>query len=131
MENSLRVLQTSYFDLYQFHAVTTSDDVDKILAAGGALEAVKKARSQGKVRAIGFSAHDEAAALRLIRSEEFDSVMFPLNFYSHSVGVRFAVALAGPQSRPPAASAIFLRPCACRTVIYISRTVGCRARGSG
>ena len=40
MENSLRVLQTSYFDLYQFHAVTTSDDVDKILAAGGALEAV-------------------------------------------------------------------------------------------
>ena len=31
MENSLKVLQTSYFDLFQFHAVTTDDDVDKIL----------------------------------------------------------------------------------------------------
>lgn len=47
---------------------------------------MKLARSQGKVRAIGFSAHDEAAALRLIRSDEFDTVMFPLNFFSHSVG---------------------------------------------
>jgi aryl-alcohol dehydrogenase-like predicted oxidoreductase len=113
MENSLKVLQTSYFDLFQFHAVTTDDDVDKILQGtrhasthqppcprnartanpppaaateGGALEAVKEARSQGKVRAIGFSAHDEAAALRLIRSDEFDTVMFPLNFFSHTVG---------------------------------------------
>ena len=34
MENSLAVLQTSYFDLFQFHAVTTDADVDKIL--GGA-----------------------------------------------------------------------------------------------
>lgn len=47
---------------------------------------MKLARSQGKVRAIGFSAHDEAAALRLIRSDEFDTVMFPLNYFSHSVG---------------------------------------------
>ena len=47
MENSLAVLQTSYFDLFQFHAVTTEDDVDKILMEGGALEAIKLARSQG------------------------------------------------------------------------------------
>jgi aryl-alcohol dehydrogenase-like predicted oxidoreductase len=75
MENSLAVLQTGYFDLFQFHAVTTEADVDKILGEGGALEAVQAARAAGKVRAIGFSAHDEAAALRLIRSEQFDSVM--------------------------------------------------------
>lgn len=47
---------------------------------------MKEARSKGKVRAIGFSAHDEAAALRLIRTDEFDTVMFPLNYFSHSVG---------------------------------------------
>lgn len=47
---------------------------------------MKQARSKGKVRAIGFSAHDEAAALRLIRTDEFDTVMFPLNFFSHTVG---------------------------------------------
>ena len=66
--------------------MTTDEDVDKLLAPGGALEAVKKYREQGKVKAIGFSAHDEAAALRLIKTEEFDTVMFPLNFYSHTVG---------------------------------------------
>ena len=72
-----------------------------LCAAGGALEAVKEARSQGKVRAIGFSAHDEAAALRLIRSDEFDTVMFPLNFFSYTVGgfcpggIAAGIALAG------------------------------------
>ena len=38
------MLQTDHFDLFQFHAVTTDEDVDKILAPGGALEAFAEAR---------------------------------------------------------------------------------------
>ena len=56
------------------HAVTTAEDVDQILAPGGALEAFKKAKAEGKVKALGFSAHDEAQAVRLIETGEFDTV---------------------------------------------------------
>jgi aryl-alcohol dehydrogenase-like predicted oxidoreductase len=45
LERSLAALQTDYFDLYQCHAVTTAQDVDRILAPGGALEAFKVARA--------------------------------------------------------------------------------------
>lgn len=41
MENSLAVLQTSYFDLFQFHAVTTDADVDKILEGAPAASSVQ------------------------------------------------------------------------------------------
>ena len=56
------------------HAVTTAEDVDQILAPGGPLEAFKTAKAEGKVKALGFSAHDEAQAVRLIETGEFDTV---------------------------------------------------------
>jgi aryl-alcohol dehydrogenase-like predicted oxidoreductase len=34
LESSLRKMRTDHFDLYQLHAVTTSDDVEEILRAG-------------------------------------------------------------------------------------------------
>ena len=35
LEQSLKNLRTDHVDLYQFHAVTTQDDVEKIFAPGG------------------------------------------------------------------------------------------------
>jgi predicted aldo/keto reductase-like oxidoreductase len=66
-------------DLYQFHAVSSMDDVDKILAAGGAAETFFAAKKEGKVRHVGFSAHNAPAALRLMDALELDSVLFPVN----------------------------------------------------
>lgn len=80
LENSLRLLKTDHLDLYQFHSVTTDEDVDQILAPGGALEAAVRARDRGWVRHLGFSAHSEAAALRLLDAFAFDSILFPLNW---------------------------------------------------
>lgn len=80
LESSLRKMKTDRFDLYQFHAVTTPEDVRQILAPGGALEAVQRARDEGLVRYIGFSAHSEEAALHLLDAFDFDSVLFPVNF---------------------------------------------------
>jgi aryl-alcohol dehydrogenase-like predicted oxidoreductase len=76
---SLRRLKTDHFDLYQFHAVTRPEDVERIFAAGGAMETFIKARNDGKVRYIGFSAHSEAAALAMMDRFTFDSVLFPFN----------------------------------------------------
>jgi aryl-alcohol dehydrogenase-like predicted oxidoreductase len=86
LEGSLRQMQTDRFDLYQFHAVTSTEEAQQILAPGGALDAVLKAREEGLIRHIGFSAHSEEAALYLLDQFSFDSVMFPVNFHCWEQG---------------------------------------------
>jgi aryl-alcohol dehydrogenase-like predicted oxidoreductase len=79
LERTLRRFHTDHVDLYQFHAVGSMEDVDKILAPTGAAETFFAARKEGKVRHLGFSAHDAPAALRLMDALELDSVLFPVN----------------------------------------------------
>lgn len=85
-EESLRRLHTDYFDLYQFHAVGSMEDAEKILAPGGAGEFFTKLKQEGKVRYIGFSAHHAGAALRLMDALPLDSVLFPVNFAAWDKG---------------------------------------------
>ena len=80
LDHSLRQLSTGHFDLYQFHAVSDLEEVDQIFAPGGALEAFLRARDQGKIRYIGFSAHSVEAALGMLDRFHFDSILFPVNF---------------------------------------------------
>ena len=79
LERSLQRFHTDHVDLYQFHAVGSMDDVDKILAPAGAAETFFAARKEGKTRYLGFSAHNAPAALRLMDALELDSVLFPVN----------------------------------------------------
>src|SRR5208337_397609 len=91
LEDSLRKLRTDHVDLYQFHAVTTQEDVEKIFGPGGAMETFQAAKKAGKVRFIGFSAHSVEAALAAMDRYEFDTILFPINF------VLFSQANFGPQ----------------------------------
>jgi aryl-alcohol dehydrogenase-like predicted oxidoreductase len=86
LEQSLRHLRTDHFDLYQFHAIADLEEVDEIFAPGGAMEAFLKARKQGKIRYIGFSAHSAEAALVMFDRFHFDSVLFPVNFICYARG---------------------------------------------
>jgi aryl-alcohol dehydrogenase-like predicted oxidoreductase len=86
LERSLRRLRTDHFDLYQFHAVTDMDEVEEIFAPGGAMEAFLRARKQGKIRYIGFSAHSVEAALGMLERFHFDSLLFPVNFICYARG---------------------------------------------
>ena len=79
LERSLQRFHTDHVDLYQFHAVSSMEDVDKILAPDGAAETFFAAKKEGKARHLGFSAHNAPAALRLIDALELDSVLFPVN----------------------------------------------------
>ena len=79
LERTLQRFHTDHVDLYQFHAVGSMEDVDKIVAPGGAAETFFAAKKEGKVRHLGFSAHDAQAAIRLIDALELDSVLFPVN----------------------------------------------------
>lgn len=86
LEQSLLRVQTDHFDLYQLHAVTSLDDVKKILGKGGAIETCIEARKEGKVRFIGFSAHTVEAALALMNGFDFDTIMFPFNMFTWYTG---------------------------------------------
>ncbi len=81
LHGSLRELRTDHFDLYQLHGVSSMEQADQILAPGGALEAFVKAREQGLIGHIGFSAHDEPTALRLLDAFPFDSMLLPINLF--------------------------------------------------
>ena len=58
MDASFKRLQTDHFDLYQLHALNKVDiDVQAVFAKNGAMEAILRAREQGKIKYIGFTAH--------------------------------------------------------------------------
>jgi predicted aldo/keto reductase-like oxidoreductase len=77
---SLQRLETDWFDLFQLHALSSVEDVEKVFAPGGAMETIEKAKKEGKIRYVGFSAHSVDAALLAMQKYAFDTVMFPLNF---------------------------------------------------
>jgi predicted aldo/keto reductase-like oxidoreductase len=80
LHESLEKLKTDYLDLYQLHALTDLDEVETCFGPGGAMEVFVKAKEEGKVRFLGFSAHSQEAALLAIEKFDFDTVLFPLNF---------------------------------------------------
>ena len=94
LKRSLERLRTDHFDLYQFHGICSMEEADQIMAPGGALETFIKARESGLIHHIGFSAHSEEAALRLLDAFPFDSVLLPINLFCWRDG-RFGQRVCG------------------------------------
>ncbi len=86
LERSLKRLRTDYFDLYQLHAVTNLDDVETIFEPGGAMETFVKAKQEGKIRYLGFSAHSVEAAMALMDRFDFDTILFPVSYNTWYAG---------------------------------------------
>jgi uncharacterized protein len=80
LEESLRLLKTDRLDLWQLHNLDSMDDVDRIFAKGGAIEALRKARDEKIVRFLGVTGHaDPAVLLEAIRRFDFDTLLLALN----------------------------------------------------
>ena len=85
IDESLRRLQTDRIDLLQFHEVIRESDPRRIFAESGAMEAVREARTTGKIRFIGFTGHKSPdrhlQMLQAARDNDitFDAVQMPLN----------------------------------------------------
>jgi aryl-alcohol dehydrogenase-like predicted oxidoreductase len=86
LESSLKRLKTDHFDLYQFHAVKTPQEAKQIMGPDGAGKVFTKAKKDGIVRYIGFSAHGVEAAKILINGMQLDSVLFPVNYVNYAEG---------------------------------------------
>lgn len=80
LENSLRMLKTDYIDLFQLHQVAHEKDFDAVTSPAGAVDALGKAKEQGKVRYIGVSSHSLPMAVRLVKTGMFHTIQFPFNF---------------------------------------------------
>lgn len=86
LDDSLRKLETDYFDLYQLHALSSVEQVEQVFGTGGAMETVVKAKQAGKIKHVGFSAHSVDAALLAMSKYDFDSILFPINFACWNAG---------------------------------------------
>ena len=75
---SLKNLRTDYIDLYQLHNATPAD-IEKIIALGGALEALQEAKQAGKIGHIGITAHSLDSFRRALEMDWVETVMFPYN----------------------------------------------------
>lgn len=78
IETSLAKLRTDYIDLYQVHN-PSMEQLDTVLAPGGALEALMEAREAGKVRHIGITAHSAQVFERALELPWVETIMFPYN----------------------------------------------------
>jgi predicted aldo/keto reductase-like oxidoreductase len=83
LEESLRRLKTDYLDLWQIHEVIFDDEPARYFAPGGAVEALDRARQQGKVRFVGFTGHkDPDLHLQMLAHDyPWDSCQLPLNCF--------------------------------------------------
>jgi aryl-alcohol dehydrogenase-like predicted oxidoreductase len=81
LEESLRRLQTDYLDLWQIHECIYYNDPERHFARGGAVEALERAKKDGKVRYIGFTGHkDPEIHMKMLSyGYPFDSCQLPLN----------------------------------------------------
>jgi len=84
LKNSLKLLKTDYFDVYQLHGLDDIEkDVKAALSKDGAIQTLIDAKNNGIIRNIGFSAHSPQVALTAMDLFDFDTVMYPVNFCTH------------------------------------------------
>jgi aryl-alcohol dehydrogenase-like predicted oxidoreductase len=86
LDESLKRLKTDYLDLWQIHECVYVNDPDRHFARGGAVEALERAKRDGKVRFVGFTGHkDPAIHLDMLsRGFPFDGCQLPLNCFDAS-----------------------------------------------
>ena len=75
---SMEKLRTDYIDLYQIHNPTL-EDLEKVTAPGGALEALQKAKAEGKIGHIGITLHSADLFAKAVELEWVETIMFPYN----------------------------------------------------
>ena len=80
IEVSMKHLQVDYIDIYQCHAVSSSDEYERVIRPGGALEGLRKAREEGIIGHIGITGHSLDLMDRIVDDGFFETIMICLSF---------------------------------------------------
>ena len=75
---SLKNLRTDYIDLYQVHN-PNPEQLEQVMAPGGALEALLEAKAAGKIAHIGLTAHSLDVFKTALDLDWVETFMFPYN----------------------------------------------------
>ena len=78
VETSLSNLRTEYIDLYQIHN-PSMEQLEQVISAGGALEALQEAKAAGKIGHIGLTAHSLEVFEKALELDWVETIMFPYN----------------------------------------------------
>ena len=83
LEGSLKRLKCDYIDLWQVHSLETPEDADNRIE-NKVLEYFEKAKTEGKVKHIGFTGHQNPFAHRQMldrtaKNDIFETVQMPVN----------------------------------------------------
>jgi len=78
IETSLNNLRTDYIDLYQVHNPNV-EQLEQVVAEGGALEALQEAKAAGKIGHIGVTAHSLEVFEKALSYDWVETIMFPYN----------------------------------------------------
>jgi len=78
LEESLKEMKVDSVEIFQAHHMS-KNDIPLFLKKGGGLDAFKKARERGLTRFIGVTSHYLDCLMELVKTGEFDTVMFPYN----------------------------------------------------
>ena len=81
LNQSLRNLHTDYFDVYQLHGIASMQEVETAFGPGGVMEMVSTLKQKGVAANVGITAHNEEAALKCLELYDFDTVLFPFNWF--------------------------------------------------
>lgn len=75
---SLKNLRTDYIDIYQIHN-PNANDLQQVMASGGALEALLDAKEKGKIGHIGITLHSADLFRQAVELPWVETIMFPYN----------------------------------------------------
>jgi hypothetical protein len=78
-DDMLERLNTDYVDIALIQFITTLTDYENVIKKGNA-EFVKQLKEEGKSKAIGLSAHNPDLLMKIIEKDDYDIIMYPLNF---------------------------------------------------
>lgn len=77
-EDLLTRLATDYIDIGMIHYVDSLEDWEAV-AGGPVMAYAREMQAQGKIRHIGLSSHNPAAAMQAVQSGLIDVLMFSVN----------------------------------------------------
>ena len=78
IETSLKNLRTDYIDIYQVHNPSL-EQLEQVMAPGGALEALIEAKEAGKIGHIGLTGHTMELFEKAVGLPWVETFMFPYN----------------------------------------------------
>ncbi|MCO8243536.1 MULTISPECIES: aldo/keto reductase [unclassified Haladaptatus] len=81
LDASLNRLGVDHIDLYQVHGLEYEEELDTITGDGGALEAFREAKADGRIGHIGLTSHGNPQLIldAIDRIDDLETVMFPMN----------------------------------------------------